>query len=121
MKLQIQVNSKDQAQFWIRVFKLEDEIERVRKMMDNAGPRKWAAVPVVSEYGVDDDLRFIYFLNFSIDALGANHCVGFVFVTDKENEAEIVEARDKIATHVLSDIEKRRHFDEIAPIERKKE
>jgi hypothetical protein len=130
MKVKILVNSKEQAPFWIRIFKLESEIEQVRKLMEVPGPRKWASVPVINEFYVDKDLEFIYILLFTVDAVGAQDCMGMVFLCDTENRNEVLEVRDKLADDVLKSMEERSviakeqnepHFDEYIIIETGKE
>jgi hypothetical protein len=107
MKLKIRVNSKEQTPFWIRVFKLENEIEQVRKMMEKPGPRKWASVPVINEFYVDKDLEFVYVLLFTVDAVGAQACIGMVFLCDREDRNEVLEVRDKLADDVMKSMEAR--------------
>jgi len=102
MKQKITVNSESQAKFWVRVFKLEAEIEEVRLLMAEANtPRKFASVPVVNEFYVDKDLEFHYVLLFNVDAVGPNHVIGQVFICDEPNRQEIEKIRDELADDVM--------------------
>ena len=101
MKIKIYVNSEAQAKFWVRVFRLEAEIEAVRKLMDQAGPRKWASVPVINEFKIDKDLEFCCVLLFTVDAVGPNHVIGSVFICDQPNREEILRERDRLAAEVM--------------------
>jgi len=103
MKLKINVKAEAvQAKFWIRLFKLEEEIEHVRLLMAEANtPRKWASVPIVNEFEVDKDLEFAYVLLFTVDAVGPKDVIGQVFICDQSNREEIIEVRDKLADEVM--------------------
>jgi len=113
MKLKILVNSKAQAPFWVRLFRLEQEMEEVRKQVAVPGRRVLASAPVINEYRVDENLQFAYCLLFQVDAVGVVDCLGIVFIFDEPNRAEIIKARDDLADEVMEEMTKR-HQEKVA-------
>lgn len=124
MRTTLQVNSKEEGQFWARALKLEEEIEKVRQLMEVPGPRKWAAVPVVAEYLINEKCKIIYFLTFTVDNLGLNHGLGILFFADEAHWPEAFGLRDELANDILGKMEKGeggQRFDEVIEMPLKKE
>ncbi|HEX4713542.1 MAG TPA: hypothetical protein VH164_01300 [Ktedonobacteraceae bacterium] len=113
MKFSLQVLSKTQTQFWIRVFKLETQIAFAASKINEPGPRAQATVPVIAEYVVDPELKFIYALVLFIDALGLADGRGFVYGADPQGEAECYKFRDQLANDIMKQLKEQAHIDEV--------
>jgi hypothetical protein len=69
MKFSTRVTTKTQAEFWVRVFKLEDKIQWAIGQL--RGPRKTITMPIIAEYVVDHDLKWVYALVLLIDPIAS--------------------------------------------------
>jgi hypothetical protein len=113
MKFSCRVTSKIQAEFWSRVLKLESYIDWGQRQL--TGPRKQVTMPIVAEFEVDKDLKWIFALCFFIDAIGLQTGFGYVYGCDSDPEDQklVYEHRDKFANDILNQIEKKTHIDEV--------
>jgi hypothetical protein len=108
-------------QFWVRAFQLDDEIESVRKMMEEKLDRKRAVVPIVAEYLLSERLKFIFVLKADIDSLGIMDGIGLVYWASPEFEEDVYKKRDEFATRIMQRLSSDRKFDEVLEIDMKKE
>jgi hypothetical protein len=107
--------------FWVRALDLEREIEAVCKLITAKAERKTGAVPIVAEYQIDERLKCIYLIQAEVDALGIMNGVGFLYWASPEHEKEVLEIRDKQANDLLKIMHGYRGYDEIIPLEVKRE
>lgn len=105
----------------MRSLKLEEEIEQIRSMLDNSGPRKMAVVPMVTDFEVDSDCRLHAFIALTVDTLGVETGLGFVWICDKSGDAHAIKQRDQLADEILKDLHNQRKFDEVIEVETKRE
>jgi hypothetical protein len=111
-----------QAQFWIRMFKLEDNFEHIHKRLnDELPPGEVASVPIISEYLIDEGLKFYFVLLFRVDRLGPNDVMGMVYLGDKSEWKRIETDCHEFADEVLQMFVEHRHVDEVGIIEVKQE
>lgn len=92
----------------------------VRRLIEDVPERKRAAVPIISEYVVDEKLKFIYIIQAQVDALGLQDGVGIIYWASPEREAEIRKHRDEHAEDIMRHMQIR-GFDEMIEVERKEE
>jgi hypothetical protein len=112
MKLSIRVINKAQTEFWIRMFKLESQIEWAVRQL--TGPRKRITVPIMAEFVVEPDLKWIYCLVLFIDPIGLQNGFGYVYGCDSDPEDQkiVYEFRDHFADSVMRELEKGPGIDE---------
>jgi hypothetical protein len=124
MKRSLQIKgTAAQAKFWIRVFALEEEIEKVQARLSGPNPpggADCATVPVFSEYTVDSGLKFYYALVFRVDQLGADHVLGMLYFGDEPEWPRLSTDRDNFAEEVLANMPSTR-YTEVSPIPIRKE
>jgi hypothetical protein len=111
-----------QAQFWIRVFKLEPNFEHVHKRLnEDMPPGEIASVPIVSEFLVDEGLKFFFVLVFRVDRLGPNDVIGMIYLADKPNWEQVETDCHLFADDVLKMFVEHRHVDEVGIIATRQE
>jgi hypothetical protein len=90
--------------FWVRMFALEELVERGNGLIGQRSER-WA-VPVVGEYLVSKDLLWLYVLVLEFDVLGLSGGLGIVYWADSGNSRRVRADRDKEARLILGEMEK---------------
>lgn len=116
----LRVKGREQCRFWVRVLKIEHEIEHVSALINKPGPRKWAASPVITEYSVDDDFKIYVFIVMDIDQIGIMGGQGWVWLSDKVNEPAVRQERDQLAAETL-DLLQKKSWDEVLELELEKQ
>jgi hypothetical protein len=101
------VEGVEQAAFWIRAFKLEDQIAYVRDKIGEKSERKKATVPIISHYMVDDKLTFFYVLSFDVDALGVQDGIGKIWYCSPNHRDEAIRRRNELANQIMKALEDR--------------
>ena len=110
------------TKFWVRTLGLEKEVEEARALMGARIERKWGAkIPIVAEYEVEPDFKWIYLIVVNVDILGIRDGMGVVYFASRAFEEEIMQARDAQAKELLDGMEKRHPFDEVVVLPEKKE
>ena len=89
------------AKFWVRVFELEGQLAFIQAKINEKSNVNIAVVPIISEYEVDEHLRFVYALRLLVDPLGVRDGTGLVFMADKENLAIAYRERDRLADSMM--------------------
>lgn len=107
------------TRFWIRALDLEKDVQFAQKLMTEKAERKWASVPIVAEYKVDERLTFVYLIVATVDALGVQNGTGMIMYSSPERLEEVKKYRDKFADDILTNIH--RGFDEVVEIPNKSE
>jgi hypothetical protein len=108
------------TKFWVRTLGLEKDVEEARALMGARIERKWGAIPIVAEYEVEPDFKWIYLVVVNVDILGIKDGMGVVYFASRAFEEEIMQARDAQAKELLDGMEKR-PFDEVVELPEKKE
>jgi hypothetical protein len=110
----------EQTKFWIRSLRLEEDVEHAREAMHFTGPRKWGAIPIVSNMELDNGrFHWVFLVMVHVDLLGILGGEGIIYFCSPEHLKEVEEARDHLADEILGAADT--HFDEIIEIEPKKE
>jgi hypothetical protein len=99
------VEGVEQASFWIRAFKLEEQIAFVRDKIGEKEERKRATVPIIGHYIVDDKLTFFYALSFEVDSLGAQEVIGKIWYCSPKHKDEAIRRRDDLAAKIQKMLE----------------
>jgi hypothetical protein len=110
------------AKFWVRALCLTADIEMAKAMIDDKvkRERKWGMVPVVAEYELSADFKFVYVLVLEVDQLGLRDGFGAVYFASPKHLAEVTKARNSLAEPILEGLETGR-FDEVVELPMKKE
>ena len=109
------------TQFWVRALGLEAEMEVVREMIAAKPERARGAVPIVAEYEVDERLKFFYIIQADVDTLGIQDGIGIIYWASPERAKEVLDIRNKRAKDLLRQMYDYPGFDEVIPIEAKRE
>jgi hypothetical protein len=112
MKLSFRVITKTQAEFWVRVFKLEPKVLWATRQL--SGPRKELTMPVIAEYVVDPGLKWVYCLCLIVDSIGLTKGFGYVYGCDSDpaDQKEVYDKRDRLADQLIQELEKGPGVDE---------
>lgn len=118
----IHFDSLDAAKFFLRAFALEGEVEQALSMFKEA-PKSHdrIACPIISEYDVDKDLKFVFVLMITVDPIGLCEGSGLVYFADRENLAEVIKLRDKLADQLMRQVREGKKTRGIVVIETGKE
>jgi hypothetical protein len=121
MKLSLRVETKTQAEFWIRAFKLEPKILWATRQL--TGPRRTISMPIIAEYVVDPKFKWVYCLVFIVDPIGLTDGFGYVYACDADpkDQKAVYDRRDKLADDLLAQLEKGPGVDEMHIIPEGKE
>lgn len=95
-----------QMRFWVRALNLEKDVAYAQELINQKSERKWALVPTIGEYRVDERFLFLYALLIDVDQLGIKGGTGAIFYTSPEREKELSRVRDALAEDVLKNIPK---------------
>lgn len=119
--IKMPVKGKAELQFWIRAFQLQDEVDKVVRMLHEKEERKTAFAPIISEYE-SGSIRWVFLLGPTIDPLGVGDGAGMVWLTTGDHhELAARGERNKLANMILKDAEMQGKFDEIIEMEPKKD
>lgn len=97
------------AQFWVRVFQLQEQIDYVKQRIWERPERKKASVPAIGHYIVDENLTFIYCLHFTVDGMGVQDCVGKIWFAGDKFKAEAFRRRNELADQMMKVMEARQN------------
>lgn len=118
--VKIAVRGKAEIAFWIRVLRLENDIEKLSAMVREL---PWSAdqkafCPVIDEYDVGD-LHFRVMLGLNIDCLGVSNGFGTIWLAmgEKYVEQATIE-RDKVGDELIR-MSKARPFYKVLEVEPK--
>jgi hypothetical protein len=104
----IRFNSLDAAKFFLRAFNLESELElALEKFKLTPKSHDRIAFPIISEYDVDKDLKFVFVLFIMIDPIGLSDGTGVVYFAspdDPDGLAEITKHRDELADRLIEQL-----------------
>jgi hypothetical protein len=103
----IVVEGVEQASFWIRAFKLEGQIDLVRKKIEEKPERKQATAPIVGHYVVDAKLTWYYAISFDVDALGTQNMIGKIWYCSPEHRDKAIKSRDVLANAIMEELDKK--------------
>jgi hypothetical protein len=118
---QIIFEGREATKFWIRALDLEKDIEQVRVTMGERIERKWGSIPIVAEYQVGPNFKWIFIIVANVDILGIKDGTGVLYYASPDCEAEVLKKRDAQADDILSGMEKEGRFDEVIVLPEKKE
>lgn len=121
-KAVIRFDTLDAAKFFLRAFALEEEIEQALEMFKQA-PKDHDRIscPIISEYEVDKDLKFVFVLLITVDPVGLCDGVGVVYCADSQNLAELTKLRDELADELMGQVHEGKKATGIVVIETGKE
>jgi hypothetical protein len=104
-KAVMRFNSLDAAKFFLRAFDLENNVQEALAMFGQA-PKHHdrIACPIISEYDVDQDLKFVFFLLITVDPVGLRDGTGVIYCADSTNLEEVTTLRDKLADEMMREV-----------------
>jgi hypothetical protein len=93
------------TKFWLRTLDQQKNIDTALELLA-AKPkeRERIACPIISEYQVDERLKFIFVILADVDAIGLCGGTGLVFYTSPEREREFLEIRDQMADDIMKEL-----------------
>jgi len=108
------------TQFWVRTLGLEKDVEEARVLMGAKTKRKWGAIPIVAEYQVDENFKWIYTVIAVVDMLGILDGVGVIYFASPDQEKRVLTVRDRHAKNLIQGYAGGK-FDEVVVLGEKKE
>jgi hypothetical protein len=119
-RAQISFESKEGAQFWIRAFQLEADVQEVTQTVLEKKVAR-ATVPIIAEYQIGSDLKAIYLISLRIDSLGLVDGIGVIYFASPENEKDAYRERDRLAKDLLEEMRASNKLQEVRVIPEGKE
>jgi hypothetical protein len=98
---------KESINFWIRAFRLEDQVTTIHQELLAEDPGTLANMSISSEYRVSPDLIYIYLLCPIIDMVGVCDGTGLVYYTSPRFEKEAYQSRDKFTDLTIEEGKRR--------------
>jgi hypothetical protein len=110
------------TKFWLRSLDQQKNIDSALELLANKPKeRELISCPIISEYQVDERLKFIFVILAEVDALGLCDGTGIVFYASPEREHEILTSRDQIADDIMKGLKESGKPHEFIVIEEGKE
>jgi hypothetical protein len=85
---------KEAILFWVRAFRLEDDITRVHRELLDQAPGTVANITISSEHRINLGLTYIFMIAPLVDMVGICGGVGVIYYASPEFESEAYKARD---------------------------
>lgn len=110
------------TKFWLRTFDQQKTLDMALDLV-MAKPRERESIscPIISEYVVDERLKFVYVILAEVDILGICGGTGMILYTSPEREQEVYQERDALADDVVKSIKENDKPHEVIVIEEGKE
>lgn len=121
MLIKMPVMGKQEVQFWVHAFHLEEEIEQVTKMLNQDVRRKNAFAPIITEYDAGS-IHFHILLGPRIDALGLVDGIGKIWLSTNKEHRDVAEKEwGEMCDDVLDNAQKSGKWNETITIDEGKE
>jgi hypothetical protein len=110
------------TKFWLRTFDQQNNIDMALELLAQKPlERARISCPIISEYVVDERLKFVYVILAEVDILGICGGTGMLLYTSPEREREVYQERDALADDVMKSIKEDDKPHEVIVIEEGKE
>jgi len=104
-KAVMRFDSLDAAKFFLRAFDLENTVqEALAKFSQAPKHHDRIACPIISEYEVDQDLKFVFFFLITVDPVGLRDGTGVIYCADSTNLKEVTKLRDELANEMMKEV-----------------
>jgi hypothetical protein len=97
----IVVEGKESVLFWVRAFRLEDDVLAVHQELLKEDPKIVASMTISSEYRVSPELIYIYLLCPLVDMVGVCDGSGIIYYASSEFEQETYRIRDEFTEYAI--------------------